>query len=144
MTEGFRRWLKQRYPTDEALRAAWRDPNVSLETAALPTAQERRSTTHGLFRDPTSERKVLDFYQYKQLAMEEPLELMARIIKEETGGKKLVTFFYGYFFDMGGIPSGPQVSGHLAWSECCGARTSTSSARPFRTSTASRAGRGFS
>ncbi len=114
MAAGFRGWLKGRYATDEALRAAWRDPSVSLETAPLPTAEQRRATTHGLFRDPTAERRLLDFYEYKQLAMEEPLEMMARAIKEETGGKKLVTFFYGYFFDMCGIPSGPQVSGHLA------------------------------
>jgi len=114
MAAGFRRWLAGRYATDEALRTAWGDADVSLETAPLPTADQRRATTHGLFRDPIAERRLLDFYEYKQLAMEEPLEMMARAIKEETGGRKLVTFFYGYFFDMCGIPSGPQVSGHLA------------------------------
>jgi hypothetical protein len=114
MAAGFRRWLREQYETDDALRAAWNDPDVTLETAPLPTAEERRSTTHGLFRDPALERKLLDFYAYKQLAMEEPLEAMARAIKEETGGKKLVTLFYGYFFDMCGIPSGPQVAGHYA------------------------------
>ena len=46
--------------------------------------------------------------------MEEPLEMMARVIKEETHGKKLTCFFYGYLFDMHGIPMGPQNSGHLA------------------------------
>jgi len=114
MNAGFRRWLAGRYKTDDALRAAWHDPNVSLQNAEVPTADERRSTTHGLFRDPQLERKTIDFYEYKQLAMEEPLEQMARVIKQETGGKKIVTFFYGYFFDMCGIPSGPQISGHLA------------------------------
>ncbi|MFH1923862.1 MAG: beta-galactosidase [Planctomycetota bacterium] len=114
MTAGFRRWLADRYQTDDALRNAWHDPNVSLQNAEVPTAEERRSTTHGLFRDPQLERKTLDFYEYKQLAMAEPLEQMARVIKEETGGKKIVTLFYGYFFDMSGIPSGPQISGHLA------------------------------
>ena len=114
MARGFRRWLKQRYSSDQALQAAWHDSEVALGTASLPTADERRSCTHGLFRDPVRERKLLDFYEYKQLAMEEPLEAMARTIKRETGGKKIVTLFYGYFFDMCGIPSGPQISGHLA------------------------------
>ncbi len=114
MTAGFRRWLRSRYTTDEALRTAWRDPHSSLVSASAPTADERRTTTHGLFRDPQRERKVLDFYEYKQLAMEEPLEAIAHAIKQETDGKKLVTLFYGYFFDMSGIPSGPQISGHLA------------------------------
>ena len=114
MTAGFRHWLVDRYRTDAALQAAWHDPQVTLENAAVPTAEARRSTTHGLFRDPQRERHVIDFYEYKQLAMEEPLEQMAHAIKEETQGKKIVTLFYGYFFDMSGIPSGAQISGHLA------------------------------
>ncbi len=114
MTAGFRRWLKERYETDEALRAAWRNPGVSLDAAQPPSVEQRRTATHGLFRDPVAERQVIDFHEYKQLAMEEPLEAMARAIKEETGGRKIVTLFYGYLFDMSGIPNGPQTSGHLA------------------------------
>ena len=114
MTAGFRRWLRRRYANDDALRAVWGDEQATLATAEVPTSEERRATSHGLFRDPVRERKLLDFYEYKQLAMEEPLEDMARVIKEETGGKKIVTLFYGYFFDMCGIPSGPQISGHMA------------------------------
>jgi hypothetical protein len=114
MTQGFRRWLKDRYKSDEALRAAWGEPGATLKNAVVPTAKERRTTTHGLFRDPQRERKVIDFFEYKQVAMEEALELMARVVKQETAGRKIVTLFYGYFFDMAGIPSGSQVSGHLA------------------------------
>jgi len=114
MAAGFRGWLKDKYQTDQALRSAWRDPQVTLETASLPTVEQRRTSTHGLFRDPVIERQVIDFHEYKQLAMEQPLEDMARVIKEETGGRKIVTLFYGYFFDMAGIPNGPQTSGHLA------------------------------
>ena len=114
MTAGFRRWLRDRYQTDQALQSAWHDPQITLDTAGLPTVEQRLTATHGLFRDPIVERQMIDFYEYKQLAMEEPLEEMARVIKEETGGRKIVTFFYGYFFDMSGIPNGPQTSGHLA------------------------------
>ncbi len=114
MTAGFRRWLRSRYKTDDALRAVWGEASVSLDSASVPTAEERRATAHGLFRDPQRERKIIDFYEYKQLAMEKPLESMARVVKEETDGRKIVTLFYGYFFDMCGIPSGPQISGHLA------------------------------
>lgn len=114
MVTGFRRWLTARYGTDRALRQAWQDPKVTLAAAPVPTAEERRTASHGLFRDPVRERKVIDFYEYKQLAMEEPLEAMAHLLKEETAGRKIVTLFYGYYFDMCGIPCGPQVSGHLA------------------------------
>jgi len=114
MSAGFRAWAAERYGTDEALRAAWADPGATLAGVAVPSAEEQQQTTLGLFRDPARERRVIDYFEYKQLAMEEPLEQMARVIKDETRGQKLVVFFYGYLFDMHGTPMGPQSSGHLA------------------------------
>lgn len=114
MDKGFSGWAEQRYGTVEALREAWGDAQATFETVRVPSAEEQRTTTMGMFRDPQVERKVIDHFEYKQVAMEEPLEMMARVIKRETGGKKLVCLFYGYIFDMHGIPLGPQGSGHLA------------------------------
>ena len=114
MNAGFRAWLQARYGSVDALRKAWNNPEAAFETATVPTAEQQRTSTLGLFRDPVAERPVIDYYLYKQVAMEAPLEMMARVIKEETRGRKLTCFFYGYLFDMHGIPLGPQNSGHLA------------------------------
>jgi hypothetical protein len=114
MNTGFRKWLQAQYGTVEALRQAWNSPDIRFESLQVPSADQQRRTTLGLFRDPVAERQVIDYFRYKQVAMEEPLEMMARVIKEETHGKKLTCFFYGYLFDMHGIPMGPQNSGHLA------------------------------
>jgi beta-galactosidase len=114
MNAGFRKWVRARYADEEALRRAWNEPEATFDGVAVPSAEEQLSTKLGLFRDPQAERKLIDYFEYKQLAMEQPLEAIARTIKEETGGRKLVTFFYGYLFDMHGIPMGPQTSGHLA------------------------------
>jgi len=114
MNAGFRKWVRERYGTEAALRQAWSDDEVTLDSVVVPAADEQSATTMGFFRDPDTERKVIDYFEYKQLAMEQPLEAIARVIKEETGRRKLVTLFYGYIFDMHGIPMGPQTSGHLA------------------------------
>ena len=114
MSEGFARWVKAKYPTLAALRAAWDDPTITFEAVKTPTKEELLNTSLGFFRDPTRERKVIDWFVYKNLAMEEPLEMMARVIKDETKRKKLTCFFYGYLFDMHGVPMGPQGTGHLA------------------------------
>ncbi|MCX5768836.1 MAG: beta-galactosidase [Candidatus Hydrogenedentes bacterium] len=114
MNTGFRNWVQAKYGTVDALRAAWNRPDITFDSVQVPTAERQLHTTLGLFRDPASERDVIDYFYYKQIAMEEPLELMARAIKEETRGNKLTCFFYGYLFDMHGIPMGPQHSGHLA------------------------------
>jgi hypothetical protein len=116
MRDGFRAWLRERYRTDDALRAAWGEAPARVDAAEIPTAEELTHGTFGLFRDPSSERRVIDWFEFKQVAMEEPLETMARVIKAETNRRKLSVFFYGYIFDMHGIPMGPQHSGHLAMS----------------------------
>lgn len=116
MTKGFRKWLESQYGSVEALRKAWNDPEVSFGTVEIPSAEAQRKSGLGFFRDPVAERSICDYFLYKHVAMEEPLEMMARVIKEETGRKKLTCFFYGYIFDMHGLPMGPQGSGHLAMS----------------------------
>lgn len=116
MQLGFRNWLQRRYVTDAALQQAWHDPQATLATATIPPAERHLRTTLGFFRDPQTERPVIDYYFYKQVAMVEPLELMLRVIKDETKGRRLTCLFYGYLFDMHGLPTGPQTSGHLAMS----------------------------
>jgi len=111
--DGFRRWLKTRYRTDAALRAAWADPKAALAAAELPTLAERTEARDGCFRDPRSQRRVIDFFEYNQVAIVEPMELFCRAVKQECGRRKLVVVFYSYLFDVAGFAYGPQVSGHL-------------------------------
>ena len=114
MNSGFRLWLEDKYGTVDALRSAWGRDDLTFETVEVPAAAEQRRTRIGFFRDPEQERHIIDFFEYKQEAMKRPLERIARAVKEETDGRKLVCFFYGYLFEMHGLPVGPQGSGHLA------------------------------
>jgi beta-galactosidase len=114
MSRGFGRWARGKYQIEEALRSAWNDAAITFDQIHVPSPQEQLHTDIGFFRDPEKERKVIDYFEYKQQAMVEPLENIARTIKKETGGKKLVCLFYGYIFDMHDLPMGPQGSGHLA------------------------------
>ncbi len=111
---GFARWAEARYGTVEALRAAWRLPDVTFEAVRVPTAEERDASAAGMFRDPATERFVLDFYAYQQDAVAEAIEHASRIIKEASGGRKAVTVFHGYLFELSGLPKGPATGGHLA------------------------------
>lgn len=115
MNRGFRAWVRRKYGGDvTALRRAWGEAALTFEAVTVPSREERLASTLGAFRDPVAERKLVDWYEYKQVAMVEPLEQFARTIKEATKGRKLTVYFYGYLFDMSGIPRGPQTSGHLA------------------------------
>ncbi len=109
MTARFRRWLRDRYGTVEALRAAWRDPDVTFDTAQVPGVEPRKFGEHIAFHDPATERPVMDYYRCHQLVVAEAIEHFGRIVKEETAGSKLCGVYYGYFYGVG-----PQTQGgHL-------------------------------
>ena len=111
-TAAWRRWLREKYGSDNALRAAWGDPAVMFATAAPPTYDERLHATLEYFRDPAHERKTMDFHEYQNVAVAEALEHFAHIVKRDS--RKLAVCFYGYLFEHGTVPHGVQQSGHLA------------------------------
>ncbi len=112
--KGFSEWAIGKYQTIGKVAEAWSQPQLATAGVRVPSASERDSATQGLFRDPTTERFLIDFQEFQQVAMVEPLMQFAKAIKEETTRKKLVAFFYGYTFEISGIPTGPQNSGHMA------------------------------
>lgn len=111
-TEAWRRWLSEKYPTDEALRAAWNDPNAMIAAAVAPSYTERIRASGEFLRNPAREARTIDFHTYQNIAVVEALEHFARIIKRES--RKLAVCFYGYVFEHGTVMHGVQQSGHLA------------------------------
>jgi hypothetical protein len=124
MRRRFRAWLRAKYATDEALQAAWRDPDVTLDTAEVASNAELLETRHMSLRDPSTERKAIDYQQSLADLVAERLIDQCRAVKALTGGDKLAGAFYGYIMDQawndnyfGGAVDGSyatiQRSGHL-------------------------------
>ena len=110
----WRTWLAGRYHDDSQLRTAWRDPQVTLASAGVPSSAVRRAAPAGVLRDPVAERPVIDFTEFQQDAMADCVLDLARAVRQASGGKKLVVFFYGYVFEFGAIRNGPGTAGHYA------------------------------
>lgn len=110
MTERFRTWLREKYPTDEALRTAWHDPAVTRANATVPRMAERHQTSDGYFRDPQRERRVIDYYECHQLSVAESIEHFCRIAKENWPRPLVTGAFYGYYFTLFGRMA---TGGHL-------------------------------
>ncbi len=110
----FRAWLGERYETDAALRAAWRDDAATILAAQVPPAPARHGSPAGLLRDPVAERPILDFAEFQQQAMADCVCELARAVREASRGEKLVVFFYGYVFEFAALPTNPAMSGHYA------------------------------
>ncbi len=124
MQRRFRQWLRAKYEDDATLQATWRDESITLDTAGVPSNAELLHPTHLSFRDPSKERKAIDYQQHLADLVAERLIDQCRHIKELTNGDKLAGAFYGYIIDQAwndnyfGAPidgsySTIQRSGHL-------------------------------
>lgn len=112
----WRSWLRAQYKTDSGLQTAWHDTQVALDSAAVPSAPARRAFANGVFRDPTTERPLIDFAQFQQDAMADCVCHLAHAVREASAGRKLVVFFYGYVFEFGPVRNGPPTCGHYGLS----------------------------
>ncbi len=95
----FRNFLREKYAGDVSmLREAWKDSNVTFETAK-PVQSElgKEGDKGGLFRNPTEGRMAFDLFECNITMVPRFLiENIGKVIKEETKGRALVLSYYGY------------------------------------------------
>ncbi len=111
--KAFRHWLQETYGSDQRLRAAWANPNVTLATAAIPTRARRASARQGWLRDPATEADVIDFYRFNSDLVADTIRHFAKAVKDLTHHEKIVGVFYGYLLQLCGEQR-QQNAGHLA------------------------------
>lgn len=112
---GFRAWLKKKYKTDKALASAWGRKDITLATAVIPDFEPKRFPVGGrtpatrvrAFYDLPREQAWVDYSTYTTDITVERIVDWARIIRKESGGRRLAMFFYGYTFEL---PS--SIAGH--------------------------------
>lgn len=118
MTLAFRDWLRQRYGSVEKLRESWADSTLEFDVVQIPTKQERLGNRRAMFRDPVREMNVIDFYSFYNEIIPDTIDYLAGVVKEATGGKKVVGAFYAFMFEFGGDPQfGHNALGRLVESE---------------------------
>ncbi|GEM_PF-478434 len=116
MQSAFRRWVSERYESEEALREAWAMPEVTFDTVAIPSVAERDAADHLLFRDPSKGRYVIDFYLFFQDVMADGILHYFDIVKRAGNNEPLVGTYYGYVVTMLGGARRAGDSGHMALS----------------------------
>lgn len=110
----WRGFLRRRYGSDQNLRAAWRMPDASLDSAEIPPSDVRRRNRRKSLLSPSADRMMIDFNFFLQQEMSDAVLTLARVVREETGKSRLCVFFYGYLFELSAIANGPACSGHYA------------------------------
>lgn len=95
----FRDYLREKYgDTLSELQKAWKNPLVTFDSAAPNLADLTEEGVYGgVFRDPTEGRMPFDYFEFLSTMVPRfILKNVAQVIKEETGGRGLVGFYYGY------------------------------------------------
>ncbi len=115
MRSEFSKWVARKYGDDiDAVRAAWKMPEVTFDTVAIPSVAVRDAADHMLFRVPSENRYIIDFYTFYQDVMVDGILHYFGIIKEATGGAGIVGTYYGYTATMLGGARRAGDSGHYA------------------------------
>ena len=99
--EGFKKYLKKVYGTNEALQEAWGDKNVTFETAEAPGWKERNSSTNVYTGDADTgklSRNIVDWNLWLNEASADSFLYYCQIAKEETDGKIVVGGYNGYLW----------------------------------------------
>ncbi|MBR6470690.1 MAG: beta-galactosidase [Victivallales bacterium] len=110
MQEYFRDWLTRKYGADEALKAAWGQPDVTLATAQIPSRAARAGEAEeGVFRKLPRDRAVVDYAEALSEVVDDEIEEYCRVVKEASGGKLLTGILYGHIMDLGGTFMAEQV-----------------------------------
>ena len=111
--ESFQKWLRKEYQTDEDLSRAW-GRKVSFTTAEIPQfdpkrfpmRMQSRAESITTFYSLPEEQNWVDYSKYVSEITADRICETARVLKEETSGKKLSVFFYGYNLELVGSFSG--------------------------------------
>ena len=93
----FRQFLRQRYGSDAVLRTAWRTPEVTLNTATIPTGTERAAADLIVFRDLNTRRNVMDFQECLAHSVVDSAMQFLKCIRTHAPGK-LAGLYGGYVF----------------------------------------------
>ncbi|MCX6985254.1 MAG: beta-galactosidase [Lentisphaerae bacterium] len=96
----FRSYLRERYKTDAGLSGAWKQPGVTFDNFTMPTPDEQQKGSIGALLDPQQDRKLMDWFDFRNRSIAEAVIELCKIVKEETGGKWLTGAYYGYFVEF--------------------------------------------
>jgi len=109
MKERFRRYLREEYGTDAALRAAWGDPAVTLDTALCPADAHHQTPASQSFYDVPENQQLIDYWRNYEEVVTDAVLRLTQAAKEECLDESLVGAFYGYILELGG---GSSFHGH--------------------------------
>ncbi len=109
MIEYFRKYLREKYKTDEALQIAWNNPEATIDTAVPSPPETRNPEGAHPYRKPAESAYVVDSLMALQLSVPDAILHFAKVIRTIWDRPILIGTFYGYYDPWKNV----YVGGHL-------------------------------
>lgn len=88
----FRDWLKARYGDNAALQKAWSRPDVTFETAEVPSGERRLKST--FFLDPKIEQDIIDYNRFHSEGTVDTRNIYAEALRKAHGTPIVIGGYY--------------------------------------------------
>jgi hypothetical protein len=90
--EAFRAWLKARYTDDAALQKAWNRPDVTFETAQIPSGARRLASA--FFLNPATEQDIIDHNRFHSEGIIDSRNIYAAALRTAHGTPIIIGGYY--------------------------------------------------
>ncbi|MBE6903879.1 MAG: hypothetical protein E7480_04660 [Ruminococcaceae bacterium] len=107
MLKCYKEYVKEKYGTVEELRKAWGDDSVDFDNITIkapPGSSLTSAVDYNTMKLPEDQRFV-DYYEALNYNAADIICLLAKTIKEASGGRSLFMTFYGYAWEVPGPKS---------------------------------------
>lgn len=93
--------------------AGFDEPTRRAFGRPVPTAEERKAAADGVFRDPKTQARVIEFSKFYNTVNADNIIRFSKTIKDASENQSLTATFYGYLFELAWHENWLQQAGHL-------------------------------
>ena len=96
----FREFLHAKYHDDAELARAWSMPGTTFENLTMPMLADFDKSSFGMLADPAKDRRLMDWFEYRNWALGRAIISLCRSVKEEFGTGVMAGAYYGYYVEF--------------------------------------------
>ena len=109
----FRKFLREKYQSDETLSAVWKRPGAKIAEVMPPPPERLDSASLIDMLDPRKDKDLMDWFEYRNKIISDDFITLCGIVKDASAGRLLAGSYYGYLVMFSHMRFLLQEGGHL-------------------------------
>ena len=92
----FKKWLTEKYGTDEGLQKAWNNKSVTLNSVIIPSFEDRAGDMYSTLLNPATQKNVIDYVDFMGEIVANVLNKFTAEVTKLVDDNWLIGAYYGY------------------------------------------------